>query len=98
MIHITHFAIRELPTPNSEINETYAVEAYLNANDSHIQPRREMTQVQARVLVYRGSEKRCKGFIKKKLFWQSLHQWIGYLVAGGLGAVLTFLLQQFFTK
>ena len=94
MIHITHFALRQIPSPNSETNEIYGVEAYLDASESHIQPRRESTQIQTSVLVYRGSEKKCQRFIKRKVRSQSISQWIGYLVAGGLGAVLTYLFQK----
>ena len=98
MIHITHFALRQIPTPNTETNETYGVEASLDTSESHIQPRREMTQVQTSVLVYRGTEKKCKQFIKKKLRQQFISQWIGYLVAGTLGAVIAAVLTVMLTR
>ena len=89
MNHITHFAIRQMPTPNSETNETYGVEVYLNASEKAITtPRLGLSQDQTSVLVYRGTEKKCQQFIIRKLRRQSISQWIGYLVAGGLGAVL----------
>ena len=91
MNHITHFTIRQLPTPNTETNETYGVEAYLDTSESHIQPRREMTQVQTSVLVYRGTSEECEQFIREKIGLQAAWQWVGYLVAGGVGAVLTLL-------
>ena len=94
MNHITHFAIRQMPISNSETNETYAVEAYLDASEKPINPRFQMTQDQASVLVYRGTMKKCTRFIKRKLLRQSVGQWIGYLVAGGVGAVLTYFFQQ----
>ena len=94
MNHITHFAIKELPTPN-QTNEKYGVSVYLNASEKAIStPRLGLTQDQVSVLVYRGTMKKCTRFIKRKLLWQSVSQWIGYLVAGGVGAVLTYLFQQ----
>ena len=32
--------------------------------------------------------------IKRKLRLQSLYQWIGYLVAGGVGAVITLIFSE----
>ena len=94
MIHITHFALRQMPTPKFQTNETYGIEAYLDTSESHIQPRREMTQVQTSVLVYRGTHEGCVEFIDKQIFYQGLYQWVGYLVAGVLGSVLTLIFKK----
>ena len=94
MNHITHFTVRQLPSQRGDSPAKYGVEIYLDASQKPIQPRFQMTQDQVSVLVYRGTEKKCQRFIKRKLRWQFISQWIGYLVAGGVGAVLTYLFQQ----
>lgn len=92
MNHITHFTIRTLPSPipSKEKNTIYGVKVYLDAQDK------------TGVLVYRGTEKKCQQFIKKQLRRQAISQWIGYLVAGGLGAVfaavLTVVLTHLFLR
>lgn len=94
MNHITHFAVKMTPNQSSEPDapREYAVGAYLDTSKMAGTPQLGLGQDQAFVFVYVGTLKKCKKFIKKKLRWQSISQWIGYLVAGGLGAVLTYLL------
>ena len=87
--HITHFVVRELPSQGADLLPRYGVEAYLDASKMAITSiRPEFGQDQTSILVFRGTEKKCQRFIKRKLWRQSLWQWIGYLVAGLLGAVL----------
>ena len=62
----------------------YAVYAYLNTNEQF--------------MVCLGTEKKCQQFIKKKLRWQAISQWIGYLVAGTLGAVLAAVITVVLTR
>ena len=85
--HITHFSLSEPYFHNRVEFEAYA---FLDA--SHEPPRNEFSQDQVYLKMYGGSYKKCERFIKNKLRWQSVSQWIGYLVAGGVGAVLTYLL------
>ena len=82
--HITHFSIVE-PTYDNRIPD-HEVIVFLDASANYtLEPEPD----QASLTVYQGSYKKCKRFIKNKLRWQSVSQWIGYLVAGGVGAVLT---------
>ena len=93
LTHITHFKIEDSNAPVN--SKPYDVVAYLDASHIGYSPREhEVVEGQAFVTVKHGTAKKCKWFIKRKLFWQSLSQWIGYLVAGGLGAVLTYLFQS----
>ena len=70
-------------------------DAYLDASEQGLTtPRAGLTQDQTSIWVYEGSEKQCVGFIKRKLRWQTIYQWLGYLVAGGIGAVLTYFLTK----
>ena len=88
--HITHFSIE---VGNDPVRIPYDVVAYLDTETIGHNPRpSEIVEGQAFVTVKRGTEKQCKWFIKRKLLRQFISQWIGYLVAGGLGAVLTYLL------
>ena len=88
--HITHF---EIELSNNTAIKPYDVVAYLDTETIGHNPRKgEIVEGQAFVTVKRGTEKQCKRFIKKKLCLQFISQWIGYLVAGGVGAVLTYLL------
>ena len=87
MNHITHFAITQIP---DSYDESYIAEAYLDTSKMAITtPRQGFAQDQARERVYQGTSQECEEFIKEQLFLQSAWQWIGYLVAGGVGAVLT---------
>ena len=88
--HITHLEIKL--SKNSKI-KPYDVVAYLDTETIGHDPREgKEVEGQAFVTVKRGTEKQCQRFTKNKLRLQCLSQWIGYLVAGGLGAVLTSLL------
>ena len=89
--HITHFSIVE-PTYDNRIPD-HEVYAFLDASAGQFTSSKfDNAQVQASVLVYEGTKKKCARFINRKLRLQSIYQWIGYLVAGGVGAVLTYLL------
>ena len=88
--HITHF---EIKLSNNPTIKPYDVVAYLDTETIGHDPREgKEVEGQAFVTVKRGTEKQCKWFIKRKLCRQFISQWLGYLVAGGLGAVLTYLL------
>ena len=89
MNHITHFTVRQLPSQRDDSPAKYGVDVYLDASQKPIQPRFQMTQDQASVLVYRGTSEECEQFIREKTGLQTAWQWIGYLVAGGVGAMLT---------
>ena len=85
--HITHFSIEFSGDPPKIC---YDVVAYLNASDKGLNPRQhKVVEGQAFITVKRGTYEECKEFIKERLLLQSTLQWIGYLVAGGVGAVLT---------
>ena len=97
MNHITHLAVRMTPDLSSEpdVPREYAVDAYLDASEALILPvsyENETPQDQTSIPVYYGTAKKCKWFIIRKLWRQGISQWFGYLVAGGLGAVLAVLL------
>ena len=94
--HITHFSIMESDFDNFDNRlSSHGVYAFLDASEEPPHsPQHEFSQDQVYLIVYRGSYKKCVRFINRKLRLQSISQWIGYLVAGGLGAVLTYLFQQ----
>ncbi len=88
--HITHF---EIELSNDPAIKPYDVVAYLDTETIGHNPREgEEVDGQAFVTVKRGTAKHCKRFIRRKLCWQFIRQWVGYLVAGSVGAVLTSLL------
>ena len=83
MNHITHFSIVEtqiVETGEPLYNEPYSVHTYLSDDPEEYGIR-----------VCEGNMEECKEFIKEQLLLQSTYQWIGYLVAGGVGAVITLL-------
>ena len=87
MNHVTHFTIEQGLPPHHII---FSVYAYLDTSAFRIStPRLGPAQDQASVKVHQGTSQECEEFIKEQLFLQSAWQWIGYLVAGGVGAVLT---------
>ena len=89
--HVTHFTVRH----SFGQLHAYTVDAYLDASEQGLTtPRAGLTQDQTSIWVYEGSEKQCVRFIKRKLRWQTIYQWLGYLVAGGIGAVLTYFLTK----
>ena len=104
MNHITHFSIVKMNAPAEfKIHEIHEVTAFLDTSEGQFIPSKlDTEQVQASVSVYAGTEKKCKRFIKRKLRRQSISQWVGYLVAGGLGAVfaavLTVVLTHLFLR
>ena len=85
--HITHF---EIELSNDPVNIPYDVVAYLDTETIGRSPRqRKIVEGQAFVTVKRGTHEECEQFIREKIGLQTAWQWIGYLVAGGVGAVLT---------
>ena len=88
--HITHFSIVE-PTYDNRIPD-HEVYAFLDTSAGQFTSSKlDNAQVQASVLVYEGTHEECEQFIKEQIGLQTAWQWIGYLVAGGVGAVLTLL-------
>ena len=97
MNHITHFHISISLAPNEK--GTYDVMAHLDATEMRLdRANYKPIEDQAYVTVYKGTLGKCKRFIWQKRFREWLSKWIGYLVAGGVGAVLTFLFSQLFPK
>lgn len=93
--HITHF---EIKVSNNPAIKPYDVVAYLDTETIGHDPREGKTvEGQTFVTVKRGTYEECKRFIKRKLRKQFISQWIGYLAAGGLGAVLAAALTLIFT-
>ena len=102
MKHVTHFRVQtERVVRGNVITSIYVACAYLNADslrssyglDDILRGRQRPEQPtvvdQARILVCQGSKEECREFIDKQQFLEGLFQWVGYLVAGGVGAVLT---------
>ena len=86
--HITHFTIENAYIPHDY--KTHSVYAYLDAGESGIYaPRQSPPQVQIRIPVCQGTGEECQVFIKEQTFLESAYQWLGYLVAGVLGAIIT---------
>ena len=87
--HITHF---EIKLSNNPTIKPYDVVAYLDTETIGHDPREgKEVEGQAFVTVKRGTHEECEQFIKEQIGLQTAWQWIGYLVAGGVGAVLTLL-------
>ena len=78
--HITHYDIRASKPPN--------VKGYCNVV-AHL-AENKLIEDQTYVTVKRGNYEECEQFVNDQTFLQAAYQWIGYLVAGGVGAVLTF--------
>ena len=93
MKHVTHFRI-ESDTPDVEPTGNNVVYAYLDSNELRWSPNQNSfwNSDQARILVCQGSQEECKQFIVEHQLLESAFQWIGYIVAGGIGAVLTYFL------
>ena len=102
MKHVTHFSVQTKRVVRGDvITSIYAAYAYLNADSLRSSyglddilrgnPRPEQPTVvdQARIPVCQGSRTECREFIEKQQFLEGLFQWVGYLVAGGVGAVFT---------
>lgn len=99
MKHVTHFTIKEVHeltnlkgSPDSYEYVHYAY-AYLDATMSSFDTRTmgNTQQEQTHVPVCRGSKEECREFIDKQQFLEGLFQRLGYLFAGGVGAVITLL-------
>ena len=102
MKHVTHFSVQtERVVRESVITSIYVAYAYLNADslrssyglDDILRGRQRPEQPtvvdQARIPVCQGSKEKCEQFVVEQQLLESAFQWIGYLVAGGVGAVLT---------
>ena len=88
--HITHFRIMgstyDNRIPDHEVN------AFLDASANYFSGRTmESKPDQTYIKVYQGTSEECEQFIREKIGLQTAWQWLGYLVAGGVGAVLTLL-------
>ena len=87
MIHITHFSIKEIRFDDSTF---YVVEAFLDASAiSLLPPTFHAEQDQASLTVHRGTHEECEQFVKDQTFLHDAYQWIGYLAAGLVGAIIT---------
>ena len=93
MKHITHFSI-ESDEPERRGNNL--VYAYLDTTRKRWNPNTldQWDPDQARLLVCQGSKEKCVEFIDKQQFYEGLFQWVGYFVAGGIGAILTLIFQN----
>ena len=90
MTHITHFSIEQIILDDSL--DVHEVSAFLDASAKSFSPSNyDDVQDQASLTVYHGTYEECEQFITEQIGLQSAWQWIGYLVAGGVGAVLTLL-------
>ena len=88
MTHITNFSIEKTGSPTEY--EIHEVTAFLDTSTGQFTSSKlDNAQIQASVLVYEGTHEECEQFIKEQIGLQTAWQWIGYLVAGGVGAVLT---------
>lgn len=83
MKHVTHFSI-ELDHPQRSGNNL--AYAYIDTPQSRIPSDRVTDQV--RVLVCQGNKEECEQFILEKQLLEGAFQWLGYLVAGGVGGTL----------
>lgn len=80
--HITHFSIG---TPYDHRDHTLRhVTAYLDASVT------QHGNVDGVTVKY-GTHEECEEFVKEQIFLQTAYQWLGYIVAGGIGALLTLL-------
>ena len=102
MKHVTHFRVQTKRVVRGDVlTPIYVAYAYLNADSFRSsynlddillgkrRPKQPTVVDQARIPVCQGSREECREFIDKQQFLEGLFQWIGYLVAGGVGAVLT---------
>ena len=84
--HITAFSVEQSSVYDEEhdievaIPDIYEVIVHL---DSHHQP--------PQLSVFQGSESECHQFVERKLRRQEVLKWIGYVVAGLAGSLLTVL-------
>ena len=88
LTHITHFRIEVVKNPTKRVS--HDVVAYLDTSHIGHNPREgKVVEGQASRTVKRGTHEECEQFIKEQIGLQTAWQWLGYLVAGGIGAVLT---------
>ena len=94
MKHITHFSIEIDNEPMRRGN--HFCYAYLDTTGLGWKPNRrnQWGEDQVRILVCQGSKEECEQFIVEKQLLESAFQWLGYLVAGGIGAILTLIFQN----
>lgn len=92
--HITHFRIDHL---DDSMNRTlHRVVAYLDAGAGGRESELHgITNDQAFEIVKHGTYEECEEFVKEQICLQTVYQWLGYIVAGGIGAVLTLIVQHF---
>ena len=77
----------------------YIAYAYLNASSLRPKPMSPassptMESDQARIVVCQGTEEECEQFVADQTFLDDAFQWVGYLVAGVGGAILTLIFQD----
>lgn len=94
MKYVTHFSVQMDNEPLRRGN--YLTYAYLNTSSLRRIPfsPEHWEQDQARILVCQGSEEKCEQFVADITFLDEAFQWVGYLVAGGIGAILTLIFQN----
>ena len=79
-----YFAYAFLDT--SSLRSNYRLSDLMKGKPSQ---KHHIVEDQARIPVCKGTKDECEQFIKDKTFLQSAYEWIGYVVAGGVGAILT---------
>ena len=95
MKHITHFEIEHKALGHGE-PPYHVAYAYLNASGSSISKPSglSISEGQASIVVCRGTEQECEQFVNEQKYLETAYQWLGYLVAGGIGSVLTLIFQS----
>ena len=95
MKHITHFSIEQNRYRYETEKSSFTAYAYLNASRSGIYKVNQSPPAeQTRIAVCRGTEQECEDFIGVRRYLAGLLEWIGYLVAGIGGAILTLIFQN----
>ena len=107
MKHVTHFSVQtEAVVRGSVMTSGYVAYAYINASSVRSNytlnnilrgdrcPEETSVSDQTRILVCQGSAEECEQFVADKTFLEEAFQWVGYLVAGGIGAILTLIFQN----
>lgn len=92
--HITHLSVEQVTVYNEfreedefyeepivEDPEFYGVIAHLDSENP--------------ITLFEGTECECHAFVRRKLRRQKFQKWAGYLAAGAIGSLLTFLLNLF---
>ena len=96
MKYITHFTIVETDYDNETEKVIFWAKAYLNATSSTISKPSglSISEGQASIVVCRGTEQECEQFVNEQKYLETAYQWLGYLVAGGIGSALTLIFQS----